>query len=68
MKPEQVKAIEIAEKVRFIWGKFKGTHIQFVPSKLLKWSFENIEHKESFTDACKLVWQYREDTGTHYKE
>ena len=67
MKPAEAAKLEEAHQMPFPWGDFKGTILQFVPSKLLKWTAENYKNDRMAT-ACSLVWQYREDTGTHYEE
>ena len=67
MKPSEAKALEQALKMPFPWGDFRGTVLQFVPSKLLKWSAENLDNDRK-ASACDLVWRHREETGTHYEE
>jgi len=67
MTPEEVKQLEVAQQVKFPWGDFKGTVLQFVPSKLLKWSAEKLDN-DHIASACDLVWKFREETGTHYEE
>ncbi len=68
MKPDQVKQLETAEKIPFPWGDFKGTILQFVPSKLLLWTATEYKGNDTIATACNLVWQYREDTDSHYEE
>jgi len=68
MKPEEVKRLEAAQKTPFPWGEYKGTVLQFVPSKLLLWTATNYKGNDAIATACDLVWNYREDTGTHYEE
>ena len=67
MTPEETEKLEAANTKLFPWGDFKGTVLQFVPSKLLKWTATNWKN-DAMATACDLVWQYREDTGTHYEE
>ena len=67
MKPTGARELEIALRMPFPWGEFKGTPLNFVPSKLLKWSAEHLDN-DAQASACDLVWNHREDTGTHYEE
>ncbi len=67
MKPKEATALSKALEVPFPFGDFKGTILQFVPSKLLLWTAEKYSN-DRIASAADLVWKDREATGTHYEE
>jgi len=55
--------------LNLVWnfGKYKGWKMDELPSSYLKWASENFSN-DTWAAACDVVWNYREQTGTHRED
>jgi len=67
MTPEEVRAIERADRYVMPWGKYKGKRMEKLPSSYLLWIAENVKDDMICTNA-DIIYRYREGTGEHFEE
>ena len=64
MTPIQIKAVELAQKQRMPWGRYRGKKMDEIPSSYLRRLSENCDN-DIIASHADALWQWREEMDAH---
>lgn len=64
MTPIQIKAVELAQKQRMPWGRYRGKVMDEIPSSYLRRLAENSDN-DIIASHADALWQWREEMDAH---
>ena len=64
MNPIQIKAVELAQKQRMPWGRYRGKKMDEIPSGYLRWLAESCDNA-IISHHADVLWNWREEMDAH---